>query len=306
VKTHPTGYWTFFCNPAKWQIDQFLSTNREDDDYRITEWQSDWFEPGQLGVVRVGVDGRSEQQLGGKRRLIPGIYGIVLVKGRSHEQATVDAFWLQPPPDAGERRAVDIRYLKNLLQRPLLLEVLRSDPAVTDQYLFKGFQAASMPLDPSTFQHVVELSGSGPELFENLEPESTETPEEIAALERKFANAAPEVKEAVSRRIERGPVAARVKAATGFKCQLCEAQGLNPIAFRKPSGEPYVEAHHVMFVSERTPGTLAPSNVITVCANHHRQLHYGNSELIRGSGAEFVFRIDGEVVTASNLLASAT
>jgi hypothetical protein len=248
----------------------------------------------------------SEQQLDGKKRLSPGIYAIVFVKGRPHEQTTVDSFWLQHPPDSSERHAVDIRYLKNLLQRPLLLEVLRSDPAVTDQYLLKGFQAASMPLDPSTFQRIIGLSGSGPELFENLEPESTETPEEIAVLERKYANAAPQVKDAVSRRIERGPVAAKVKAATGFKCQLCEAQGLNPIAFRKQGGEPYVEAHHVMSVSERMPGTLAPSNIITVCANHHRQLHYGDSELIRGSGGEFVFRIDGEVVTVPKLLPPAT
>jgi hypothetical protein len=58
VKTQPTGYWTFFCNPAKWQIDEFLATGREDDDYQITTWQADWFRPGQLGVVRVGVDNR--------------------------------------------------------------------------------------------------------------------------------------------------------------------------------------------------------------------------------------------------------
>src|SRR4051794_10605310 len=76
VKTQTTGYWTFFCNPAKWQIDEFLATNRETDDYQITDWQEVWFKPGQLGIVRVGVDQRTKGQLGSKERLSPGIYGI--------------------------------------------------------------------------------------------------------------------------------------------------------------------------------------------------------------------------------------
>jgi len=59
MSVQTTGYWTFFCNPAKWAIDEFLSKNIEYDDYLVTEWQSEWFKPGQLGVVRVGVDTRS-------------------------------------------------------------------------------------------------------------------------------------------------------------------------------------------------------------------------------------------------------
>ena len=62
---------------------------------------------------------------------------------------------------------------------------------------------------------------------------------------------------------------------TGFKCQVCDALENNPIGFLKKNGEPYVEAHHVMPVSTQEIGSLSASNVMTVCANHHRQLHYG-------------------------------
>jgi hypothetical protein len=117
--------------------------------------------------------------------------------------------------------------------------------------------------------------------------------EAVAACEEKYADASPQVREVVSKRIERGAVGSKVKAMNGYKCLICDALGLNPIGFLKRSGEPYIEAHHVTFVSRLLPGTLGRSNIITVCANHHRQLHYGNAELLHNMDGEFVFKIDG-------------
>ena len=78
----------------------------------------------------------------------------------------------------------------------------------------------------------------------------------LAALEAKYLRASPEVKERLSKVIERGPVGALVKEATGHRCQVREALGRDPIAFLKPSGELYVEAHHVSPVSRREIGSL--------------------------------------------------
>jgi predicted restriction endonuclease len=150
-----------------------------------------------------------------------------------------------------------------------------------------------MPLDPGTFKRILALSGTEPHAFEAIAPEPADS---LAELERKYAGASPEVKEAISRRIERGPVAEKVKEATGHRCQVCLALGLAPIAFLKKDGQPYVEAHHVTFVSRLEPGTLGPSNIITVCPNHHRQLHYGNADLVSCTVGEFVFRLDGAEV----------
>jgi hypothetical protein len=116
-------------------------------------------------------------------------------------------------------------------------------------------------------------------LESDLAAESFDSDDSVAAWERKCAEVSPQVREVVSKRIERGGYAEKIKKMTKYRCMICDALGLNPIGFRKRSGEPYVEAHHVTFVSRLIPGTLAPSNIITVCANHHRQLHYGNARL---------------------------
>lgn len=83
------------------------------------------------------------------------------------------------------------------------------------------------------------------------------------------------MKERVSKSIERGSVGAKLKKELKFRCQLCDALGLVAVGFSKKNGEPYVEAHHVMPVSKLQVGSLAASNVMIVCANHHRQLHFG-------------------------------
>lgn len=98
----------------------------------------------------------------------------------------------------------------------------------------------------------------------------------VAELERKALQEAPKEKLKTGLQIERGPIGAAVKKLNGHRCQICAELGLEPYAFRKKDGTPYVEAHHVMPVSERQVGSLSVSNVITLCANHHRQLHYGD------------------------------
>ena len=290
LKTAQTGCWTFFCNPRVWQVDEFLSSGTLDDNYRITNWQAEWFDAGQIGVVRVGGDTRTKEQLAGKSRLAGGIYAIVQVLGKPKRgQGSADLYWLEAPPADDDRLTVDIRYVRNLIDTPLLLDSMELDPAVTDRYLLEGYQAASMPLDPGTLDRVLELTATEPHVFDAI---ATAPGDSLNDLERKYAAASPQFKAAISRRIERGPVASKVKEATGYRCQICQALGSNPFAFAKKDGTPYVEAHHVTFVSMLVPGTLGPSNIITICANHHRQLHYGDAELRRENRDEFIFRLD--------------
>ena len=60
-----------------------------------------------------------------------------------------------------------------------------------------------------------------------------------------------------------------------YRCQICEALGQDSLGFRKPNGKHYVEAHHMIPVAKRHAGTLGAANIITICSNHHRELHYG-------------------------------
>ena len=167
--------------------------------------------------------------------------------------------------------------------------------------LLNGFQGASFPIPAEDFRRVLDLLGGAPD--DDLIPSTDAVDfaaDKLAALEQKYLHAAPEVKHKLSKVIERGLIGALVKRANGFKCQVCEALGHEPIGFRKKSGDPYVEAHHVMPVSKREIGSLAASNVMAVCANHHRQMHYGGID-VTIKPTSFEFEIDGMPVKTKRL-----
>jgi hypothetical protein len=61
MKTTITGYWTFFCNPKKFEIDKFWVENTTLDWWHITEGHRNYFKIGQKGVIRVGNDYRRKK-----------------------------------------------------------------------------------------------------------------------------------------------------------------------------------------------------------------------------------------------------
>ncbi len=290
MKTQPTGYWTFFCNPIKFEIDKCWDKDTDEDFYHVTKWQKDWFHQGQLGVIRVGNDYRKKDDLLNNQRLKPGIYAIVEVLGEAYEIKEENEI----------KYAVDLRILKNLLYNPLLKEYFKNDVIIEmDNYLVKGYEASSMPLNKQVYERIIELiheeDNNLKEIEKSVEKEPVSNPEEIINLENKFINAKPKIKEIISKRIERGPLSQKIKIITNFKCLICDKLGKEFYSFKKKNGEPYIEAHHVIPVSEQKIGTLALSNIITVCANHHRQLHYGNVKC-EIYDKKIIFKIDGNVV----------
>ena len=192
---------------------------------------------------------------------------------------------------------VNIRYLRTYPQHPLTIARLRLERPDLSPLLLNGFQAASFPIPASDFRAVLDMLG---EELNVLLPEITPPPPADAAvlaqLEDRYLHAVPEVRERISRSIERGPVGAKVKKANGYRCQVCSELGLDPLGFRKPDGEPNVEAHHVMPVSKGQMGSLAAANVITLCANHHRQIHYGGVVVVTEADA-FKITIGKRAVT---------
>ena len=71
--------------------------------------------------------------------------------------------------------------------------------------------------------------------------------------------------------------------------------------FRTNAGNNYVEAHHVVPVSLGQPGTLSPRNMISVCASHHREMHYDT--IASASDLGTVYRIvveDGIAIVAKS------
>jgi len=145
MKTGITGYWTFMCNPQKWEIDKFLATNTEYDTYPVNDWYKDHVKSGQLGIIRVGIDDRTKKQLGERKKLNPGIYAVVEILGTPILSTDVSELYPNEEDQRQLRLRVKIRYLKNLLNSPLLLVSLRQNEILSrDQYIINGFQRANM------------------------------------------------------------------------------------------------------------------------------------------------------------------
>jgi predicted restriction endonuclease len=117
----------------------------------------------------------------------------------------------------------------------------------------------------------------------------------LEELRMRYLHASPQAKVQLSRRIERGAVGDKVKLANRYRCQICVELELPPIAFFKPDGTPYAEAHHIILVASLLPGALGPENVICVCPNHHRELHYGNASVV-DSQTHFIVTISDRTV----------
>lgn len=297
AKTKPTGYWIFFCNPKRWAIDDFLQSGEVFDTFSVTEWQKGWFERGQLGVIRVGWDRRTLKQLSGKKRLQSGIYAIVEILGKPELSASdKTGYWYDNSEGEKARYRVPIKYLKSLLKRPVCLERLKASNIHSDKHLMNGFQASTMPLNSETFTYIINVVGKISSTSFEFNSFDITNYSRIAELERAYSNAVPEVRQRISKYIERGVIAQKFKLKTYFKCQICDSLKLNPYSFKKRNGEYYVETHHVIPVSELKSGVLSANNLITVCANHHRQLHYGDAELLKNNEDVLVFVIDGERV----------
>lgn len=291
-------YWVLVCNPAKWAIDRFLESGLTTDTWGVRPTDAAKFDAGQLAIVRVGVDRRSVTERGDRQPLEPGIYAVCEIQGPSFAgTGASDAYWTN---DAGRDPGwptVGVRYLRNYLGRPLTIEYLREERPSLSHLLLDGFQAASFPISADDFHAVLEsLDEDRDAIAAEVAKNETITPDRLAELESKFLNASPEVRTRVSKGIERGPVGFEVKRLNGFRCQLCEVLGRDPIGFKKRNGDPYVEAHHVMPVHRKEIGSLSAANIVTLCANHHREVHYGDVDV--GIGNEtFTFMIEGTRVT---------
>lgn len=81
-----------------------------------------------------------------------------------------------------------------------------------------------------------------------------------------------------------------------YKCSVCEELGNSTNSFVKQNGDTYIETHHVEPVSTLRTGVLSITNLITVCANHHRQLHFGNVNLVENTEKYFIFIIDEQKI----------
>lgn len=82
-----------------------------------------------------------------------------------------------------------------------------------------------------------------------------------------------------------------IKKYRGASCQIC---GFN---FIQKNGSFYSEAHHLEQLSNG--GLDISKNILILCANHHRQFHYGNVVVLEHTSNYITVRIDEEVFTCN-------
>jgi len=110
----------------------------------------------------------------------------------------------------------------------------------------------------------------------------------IADLDNRLRNASPEVKTRAVQRIERNYSLARVvKEQRGYSCQLCGYK------IKKATGGFYIETHHLEALGDG--GLDFSKNIIVVCPNCHKTLHFGNTEKLHHDEKRVVIRLDEKV-----------
>lgn len=130
----------------------------------------------------------------------------------------------------------------------------------------------------------------------NTIKELTEEIDEIIDLEEQEIRK----KEISENKIERNhKLIDKLKRAYDYECQLCSNEQRMPI--EKQDGTKYVEVHHIKNLSEEydEEGTLDRlNNLIVVCPNHHKMLHYhkGGYRKIKIVNEVLVFVNDSEEV----------
>lgn len=265
----PTGYWTFFCNPKRWYIDKFILSGENEDTFSISEYHKHLFAKGQLGVIRVGRDRRTLRQLNGNPRLESGIYAIVQVLDTPElRKSTKKDYW----EDEGDRHEiryrVSIRYIKRLLNNPILLEDLDLTEEENDYHLINGQQGSTMPLNPLAFNKIVDMVG-GWNTFEFGE-DTQIFPEELSEDEPILEGAK---KQITVNAYERNPLA-RQKCLDhyGYNCNVCN---FNFSDVYGNIGNDFIHVHHLKELNQICEAyEVDPiKDLRPVCPNCHAMLH---------------------------------
>lgn len=115
-----------------------------------------------------------------------------------------------------------------------------------------------------------QANDTNPITLEETEKASQPTKEEAQLQLQSFQAFAPESTVKNVRRYERSKIGQALKVLYDGHCQICG------FTFSKRDGTHFSEVHHLEKLSDG--GWEKPINMIVVCANHHRMLHYGKVE----------------------------
>jgi len=136
------------------------------------------------------------------------------------------------------------------------------------------WQSSIRPLSQKAFSSIIDVATvETTPLFSYANIETAGDPLDVLKkVNEKYKNALPDKKERlINRYIDRGnAVVNALKKILGAKCQICNGEG-----FIKTDGSRYIEAHHITQLALNKEDSLCSDNIILLCPNCHRKLHYG-------------------------------
>jgi 5-methylcytosine-specific restriction endonuclease McrA len=294
-RKHPTtGFWVFYCNTTKWRGHEWLAEGHETLWYKASTHHRFDMASGQRGVIRFAK--RPGAIRSGRKPIEVGVYALVEVLGPCEFLPDPDRTFYAADtelPKAAWR--VPLRIVANLLKAPVLVASLPDEERF--QPIRIAQQTASVAITEDAYRYIEELSGfiavptSEDQLSGLPEKDLANSVEGLRKLEE-LGQQDPKRQKRLSVYIERGSIGRKIKKKLGGQCQFCQALGMPTVAFRKKDGEPYSEAHHVVPVSAMIPGSLGRANIIVLCANHHRQAHFGCVAPV-DHGSHWIFTVEG-------------
>lgn len=125
----------------------------------------------------------------------------------------------------------------------------------------------------------------------------------IQIINDRYRQATPQKQRRISEYVARpNAITDYLKRLRNYTCQICGEAG-----FIQRNGSRYIETHHIIELHKLIPGSMCSDNVMVVCANCHRKLHYAQV-LYKADRANLVsVEINGEHSTFErNVISSST
>ena len=110
----------------------------------------------------------------------------------------------------------------------------------------------------------------------------------IARFNELYRNATPRKRITISNQIARpSAITDYLKQIQNYTCQICGELG-----FLQSNGKRYVETHHIIELHKFMPGSYCSDNVVVVCANCHKKLHYARVDYLVVDEKQIVLKIN--------------
>lgn len=272
-----TGYWLFLVNPKRWDAEAWRATGERDLLYLVSKDDRLKMQPGDLGLMRINRQGGAPATF----------IAAVEVLTAPAILAESDTRFFRDPDEGAPALRTRLSVITETDQA-VSAASFPNDPEF--RYVHRGTPRTTIPIARAAFVPIAKALGlTGEDL---ATARASRTAQGVRQLEASTAPETPTQKERVSKFIERGPVGNAVKAKHKGRCQICMALGHRGIAFLKPNGDSYSEAHHVTPVSTLKAGVLSHLNIMVLCPNHHRQAHYGLFVILHEHPDHWVVLVD--------------